>query len=124
MIGIDAVGVGRFARICPGPDCHFAQVVFTVGERRRYGTDPAQLALCFSAKEAVGKALGTGLTVGPPPGVPAACIEVVVGPATPSPSIVLHGQAWAAARKQGFRSVDIAWARCGDLAISCAIGVR
>lgn len=124
MVGLDLLDVGRFARACPGPACRFAQLVFTRRERRRYGATPARLALCFSAKEAVAKALGTGLTIGAPPGVNAPCIEILAGPTERTARALLHGAAWAAARRQGFRRVAVSWSRRGDLVLTCALGVR
>ncbi len=123
MIGIDLVDVDRFARVCPDPDCHFARALFTARERRRFGTRPALLAACFGAKEAVAKALGVGLTVAAPPGVPARAIEVIAGAPGRAPSIRLRGAASRVARREGLGGFTATWTMGHGAGLACVVAV-
>ncbi len=105
-IGVDAVDVARFRRILarrPG----FAARFFTDTEQAdaRRAPDPAEsLAARFAAKEAVMKALGTGLG-----GFALTEVEVRrgTGPGATAgaPSLVLHGAAAALAAQRAGRAV-------------------
>lgn len=123
MLGIDVVDTTRFARLCPGPSCTFARAMFTREELRLYGGSTANLALCFSAKEAVGKALGTGLALLQGPGVPASSVEVLSGAGGTAPRAVLHGAALTVALQKGYSRVLVTWRRRGGLAISLALAI-
>ncbi len=60
--GIDVIEVDRVAKAAAKE--HFMAHVFTETERLRfvkYNNDPARIAGAFAAKEAVAKALGTGI---------------------------------------------------------------
>lgn len=63
-IGVDIASVSRIARIVDRHDTQTLTSLFTSGEIDRASTSksPARnYAICFATKEAVGKAMGTGL---------------------------------------------------------------
>lgn len=60
-VGIDAVEIERISGILERFGDRFLERVYTPRERERYGRRPAELAARFAAKEAVMKALGTGV---------------------------------------------------------------
>ncbi|MBI2931012.1 MAG: holo-ACP synthase [Planctomycetes bacterium] len=64
-VGVDVVEIARFAAVVARQGGRFLRRVFTPGERRTCEGKPrpmAHFAARFAAKEAVLKALGTGLT--------------------------------------------------------------
>jgi|YNPBryantNP2012_1023418.scaffolds.fasta_scaffold24130_2 holo-[acyl-carrier protein] synthase len=65
-VGVDIVNLPRFARALERWGNRFAQRLFTEGElaRARGPSAAAELAGNFAAKEALLKAMGTGLTQG------------------------------------------------------------
>ena len=90
---------------------------------------PAEIAYCeehrvpgpryaarFAAKEAVLKALGTGLARG----MRWRDVEIVTGPAR-QPLVVLHGVVAEVAQRQGVRSVQVSLSHAGDYALACAV---
>ena len=118
-IGVDLCEIGRIERALGAPHgARFRARVFTEGEQayceaRRRGRFESYAAR-FAAKEAVMKVLGTGWSRG----IGWRDIEVVREPKAP-PSIRLHGQAAAIARRLGMthwlltithgRTTAIAW---------------
>lgn len=96
-VGVDAVDVERFRRVL-GRRPHLGQRLFTEAERAYAGSavDPVpRLSTRFVAKEAVMKALGVGLGA-----FPFRDVDVVRIGLDP-PSITLHGEADALARRAG-----------------------
>ena len=66
-IGVDIVAVARIARILEQHGDHFARRLLADGEWQDYLATPARapfMAKRFAAKEAFGKALGTGIAQG------------------------------------------------------------
>jgi holo-[acyl-carrier protein] synthase len=64
-IGIDITPIPKIARIIDRCDCEILNSLFTANEINycQSTSNPHQFyALCFATKEAVGKALGTGLS--------------------------------------------------------------
>ena len=85
--GIDLVEIERFENAVRRHGARFLKRVFTPQELAEVGDNLASLAARFAAKEAVAKALGTG--IGP---VRWQEIEVLRGPAR-QPALHLHGAA-------------------------------
>jgi holo-[acyl-carrier protein] synthase len=124
-VGVDAVDVARFRRILarrPG----FAARLFTDTERADAGrsADPSEsLAARFAAKEAVMKALGTGLGA-------FAFTEVEVrrsggvGPTRNAPSVVLHGAAATLADQRGAGLFHLSLTHTTDVAIAFVVAER
>jgi holo-[acyl-carrier protein] synthase len=124
-IGVDAVDVVRFRQILarrPG----FAARFFTDAEQAdaRRAPDPAEsLAARFAAKEAVMKALGTGLGG-------FALTEVEVrrgdgpGATAGAPSLVLHGAAAALAARFGAGRFHLSLTHTTELAVAFVVAER
>lgn len=120
-IGTDIVEIKRIRLAVEKYGEKFLSRVFTVGERDYCGErrDPCPcLAARFAAKEAVLKALGSGL---------AGCswhdVEVVVLPGG-KPEINLSGGAAAVARSKGVGSVLISLSHDGGRAVAFAVALE
>ena len=124
-IGVDAVEVARFRGILarhPG----FAARFFTDAEQAdaRRAPDPAEsLAARFAAKEAVMKALGTGLGG-------FALTEVEVrrgagrGATAGAPSLVLHGAAAALAARRQAGQFHLSLTHTAEVAVAFVVAER
>lgn len=104
-LGIDTVEIGRIRRLRERFGARFDSRVFTEAERAHALARPspeAALAARFAAKEAAGKALGTGLS-----GLAWRELEITRD-AAGKPALILHGAAEARARArtpEGMRPV-------------------
>jgi holo-[acyl-carrier protein] synthase len=124
-IGVDAVDVARFRRILarhPG----FAGRFFTGTEQAdaRRAPDPTEsLAARFAAKEAVMKALGTGLG-----GFALTEVEVQrgAGPGATAgaPSLVLYGAAAALAAHRGAGRFHLSLTHTAEVAVAFVVAER
>jgi holo-[acyl-carrier protein] synthase len=124
-VGVDVVDVARFRRILarrPG----FAARFFTDAEQAdaRRSPDPsASLAARFAAKEAVMKALGTGLG-----GFALTEVEVRRAPGAGAtggaPSLVLHGAAAAVATRRRVGPLHLSLSHTADVAIAFVVAER
>jgi holo-[acyl-carrier protein] synthase len=97
----------------------FARRVYTEAEIaycEEHREPGPRYAARFAAKEAVLKALGTGLARG----MSWRDVEIVAGPAR-QPLVVLHGGVAEAARRLGVRDVQISLSHAGDYALACAV---
>jgi holo-[acyl-carrier protein] synthase len=118
LIGTDIVEAARLTALLvdqPG----LASRIFTARELsycdgRRRGAE--HLAARFAAKEAVLKALGTGLG----PLMRWADVEVV-NRLDGRPEIRLHGRVAAVARRRGAERIDVSLSHTAGLAIACAL---
>jgi holo-[acyl-carrier protein] synthase len=121
-VGVDAVDVERFRRLLDRRP-RFATRCFTETERSDAtgSADPVQsLAARFAAKEAVMKALGTGIGA-------FALTEVEVrrvpgtGAGRNAPSLVLHGAAARLAGAQGAGRFHLSLTHTTDVAIAFVV---
>jgi holo-[acyl-carrier protein] synthase len=115
-VGVDLVDVPRMARILDGE--HAAERLLTPAEIaycRSRGVPAQHAAARFAAKEAVLKALGTGLA----DGLRWTDVEVVNDRAG-RPSVRLHGGAGAQAARRGLAAVEISLSHTPELAIAHA----
>lgn len=120
-VGIDVEPVARFRGPGLGGSPAFRRRVLTQREQRRCRGDAAGAAVCFTAKEAVAKALGVGLGLGRGPGVP--CRDIEVAFARGSRAVVrLRGAAAALARARRWRSGLVLWQTDAQLVWSVAAG--
>ena len=114
-IGQDLVDLARFRRALERQTAGFARRVFTGAEWALGASVPDQglhLALCFAAKEAAFKALGSGWGSG----VAWRDVELVIGDEE-APRLVLAGAAAALAEAQGLvLSVSLAHSEQAALA--------
>ena len=119
--GLDIVDTARIARMIEVHGDRFLQRCFTAGERR-YVTDRRRLAEHlagrFAAKEAVLKALGTGLALG----IAWTDCEVVREP-TGQPRPVLHGHARKIAQDLGITQWLLSITHIDSTAAASAIAV-
>ncbi len=89
--------------------------VYTDQELADTKENPASLAARFAAKEAVSKALGTGIGV-----IAWKEVEVVRGPER-MPELRLHGEARRLAAELGLENWSISLSHTGGLAIAMAV---
>jgi holo-[acyl-carrier protein] synthase len=116
-VGVDLVDVPRIARLASRPEelsfiLTADELAYCTGRQR-----PAEhVAARFAAKEAVLKALGTGLAHG----IRWTDVEIVrTGPGRPQ--VALHGRAAAIAAERGLRGLDISLSHTETLAIAHAV---
>ena len=124
-VGVDAVDVARFRRILARPP-GFAARFFTDAEQAdaRRTSDPTEsLAARFAAKEAVMKALGTGLG-----GFALTDVEVrrsaAAGAGRGAPSLVLHRSAAALAERCGAGTLHLSLTHTKQVAIAFVVAER
>jgi holo-[acyl-carrier protein] synthase len=116
-VGTDVVDVARLTALLRGQP-GLAAEVFTPGELAYSGEGRRReehLAARFAAKEAVLKALGTGLG----PGMRWTDVEVV-NDRSGAPRVRLHGAVAAAARRRRLASVEVSLSHTAGLALASA----
>lgn len=116
--GIDTIEISRLDEVRPAIRKRFVQRVFTPQEIVQAKDRTEALTGLFAAKEAVSKALGTGIGF-----VQWQDIEILHLP-TGQPIVALHGNAKAVAERLGLTqwSVSISHDRNKALALAVAIG--
>ena len=111
-IGLDLCEISRMEALCGGP---FTERFFTEAERAYLAGQgqaaAASLAGLWAAKEAVLKALGTGITV------PLREVEILHGE-TGAPRVVLHGKA---AELAGGSSLHLSITHEGNMAAAVCV---
>ena len=113
--GVDIIEIDRLRRAIDRHGDHFLQRIYTPAEIDRYGDRPWSLAARWAAKEAVGKALGTG--IGP---VAWTDIEVLEDDQR-APVLRLSGRAESLARELGLTEWAISLSHTDDLAIAFVV---
>jgi holo-[acyl-carrier protein] synthase len=118
--GIDLVDIERLKGMRPEIRERFLQRVFTPRELAEAGESDASLAGRFAVKEAVAKALGTGIGV-----LGWQQIEVERG-AAGEPLLHLYGSALAEAQRQGLTlwSISITHSSTQAVAVAVALGEK
>ncbi|MCB2209409.1 holo-ACP synthase [bacterium] len=116
--GIDTIEVSRLEEIRPAIRARFIRRVFTDVEVAQARDQNEALSGIFAAKEAVSKALGTGIGF-----VHWRDIEIVHLPSG-RPTVKLHGNAEAVANELGLTewSVSISHDRNKAIALAVALG--
>lgn len=99
--GIDIIEIDRVERVFATYAERFLSRIYTPGEARYCRGRAPQLASRFAAKEAVMKALGTGIR-----GIPWKSVEVTRRPGGP-PEIILHDAAQRRATMMGVRRIAL-----------------
>ncbi|HEY4388296.1 MAG TPA: holo-ACP synthase [Ktedonobacteraceae bacterium] len=117
-VGIDIIEVERVRRVYTHHGERFLQRVYTELEIRQCRGKVARLAGRFAAKEAISKALGTGLH-----GVAWHEMEVVQL-RSGRPSVRLHGNAKLRAEQLGISAFDISIADLAQFSIAVAVAVQ
>ncbi len=116
--GIDILEISRFDSVRPAILARFLARVYTPAELAESGDSKETWAGLFAAKEAVSKALGTGIGR-----VAWQEIEIRNGPAG-EPLLTLHGKADKIAKQKGLShwSVSISHSRTHAVAVAVALG--
>lgn len=118
MVGVDLIEIERIAQAVQRWGDRFLLRVYTPGELAYARGRPPQLAARFAAKEAVMKALGTGVR-----GVGWREVEVVRAPGQ-APTVRLHGRALARAQRLGLVRFALSLAHSREHAIAVVVGER
>ncbi|MCL5257321.1 MAG: holo-ACP synthase [Chloroflexi bacterium] len=113
--GVDIVEIARVEDALQRWGERFLCRVFTRQERLRYGDRAPELAARFAAKEAVSKALGTGLR-----GISWREIETL-GDERGKPVLTLHGKAARRARELGLCCWSVSLSHSRDNAIAFVV---
>jgi holo-[acyl-carrier protein] synthase len=114
-VGVDLIEVGRIASALSRHGDRFLRRVYTESERAYCRRRAPELAARFAAKEAVAKALGTGIGA-----VDWHEIEVVRGPSG-APGLELHGRARALAERLGLGRPLLSLAHTREHAIAFVV---
>lgn len=120
-LGVDIVEIERMKAVLARTPA-FARKAFTPEERAYCDAKPnpaAHYAARFAAKEAVCKALGTGILAH---GVRMTDVEVVRD-GRGKPAVALHGKAAAAAREQGVVEVPLSLSYTHSVAVANAVAI-
>ncbi len=114
--GIDMIESERISAGIKRHGERFLRRFFTPGERADCDDAPQRLAARFAAKEAVGKALGTGIG-------DVSWLEIEIRTDTPRrrPRLILHGKAKSLAAELGLTEWDISLTHSRSLAMAVAV---
>lgn len=113
--GVDLIEIERFQGVIERHGQRFLQRVFTQRELEQVGSNTASLAARFAAKEAVSKALGTGIGA-----VAWGEIEILRGE-THAPELILHGKADQLAQERRLTRWSISLSHAQDYAIAVVV---
>ena len=107
-LGIDLESIARFKLLAKPGGRAFFDRVYTSAEQASASDNPVLLALYFTAKEAVAKALGTGLGLNSAPAVSGKDIEIRWTPGEERPRVALWRGAAARAEYMHLSACAIA----------------
>jgi holo-[acyl-carrier protein] synthase len=113
--GVDIVEIPRIRRVVERYGPRFLERIYTPGEIAYCRGRAPNLAARFAAKEAVMKALGTGVR-----GVGWKDIEVVRA-ASGAPGILLHGRAEARAQRLGVLEMSLSLSHSREYAVAFVV---
>ena len=113
--GVDLIEIPRIAGVLERYPERFLRKVYTADEQRYSRGRPPQLASRFAAKEAVMRALGTGVR-----GVPWKDIEVTRRPGH-APEVLLHRKAKERADRMGIFRMAISLSHSREMAIASVV---
>lgn len=119
-VGVDIVEIGRVQRLVADNEgierrvFTTREIAYCSGKRRRF----EHLAARFAAKEAVLKAIGTGLAGR----MRWTDVEVVRG-ASGRPHVALEGEVARAAQRRGISQIDVSLSHTSDYAVAQAIAL-
>jgi len=114
-VGIDMVEIPRIARALERWGERFLRHVYTVAEQTYCRGRVAELAARFAAKEAISKALGTGMV-----GILWTEMEVL-GDRRGKPLVRLYGQALARAQELGLTEWAVSLSHTRDSAVAMVV---
>jgi holo-[acyl-carrier protein] synthase len=113
--GVDIIEISRVGQVLERYGQRFLERIFTPGEIGYCRGRAPNLAARFAAKEAMMKALGTGVR-----GVGWKDIEVV-REESGAPGIVLHGRAQARAQRLGVFEISLSLSHSQDYAVAFVV---
>jgi holo-[acyl-carrier protein] synthase len=114
-IGTDLVEIRRVERLVRLYGDRFLARVYTAAEQERCGPRMESLAVRWAAKEAVMKALGSGIGQ-------VSLVEIeVIGGAGGQPQIRLHGEALALAESRGLDHWAVSMSHDGGMAVAFVV---
>jgi len=116
-VGVDVIEIGRVRAVLARHPGRFLARVFTAGEVTHCRGRIAELAARFAGKEAVMKALGTGVR-----GIGWREIEILPN-RRGNPLVILHGNARARAETLGLSTIDISLSHSRDYAVASVAGL-
>ncbi len=114
--GVDIIEVSRIKKAAERWGDRFLNRIYTETEREICREKPTRLASRFAGKEAVMKALGTGIR-----GVGWKEIEIGSEPSG-KPFVTLSGNALATAKNLGITSLSISLSDTADLSVAFVVG--
>jgi holo-[acyl-carrier protein] synthase len=117
-VGIDLLAIPRFRRVLDRHSERFLRRIYTPEEVAYCRGRVPELAARFAAKEAVMKALGTGIR-----GAGWRDIEVLPD-RRGKPLVYLYGRAKSRAEEIGLRALDVSLTHERDFAVAAVVGVR
>ena len=118
VTGVDIIEIPRIRRVYERYGRRFLRRIYTSGEIKYCRGRPPQLASRFAAKEAVMKALGTGVR-----GIRWKDVEIVrIGGR--APTIELHGTALRRADRIGILSLAVSLTHSKEYAVASVVGER
>lgn len=116
-VGVDMIEVARIERAAARHGERFYTRFFTPAERAYCGGQFRRLAARFAAKEAVGKALGTGIG-------DVRWVEIeILNDERGRPSLHLHGAAAQLAAEMGLTQWDVSLTHTDDLAVAFVVAL-
>lgn len=116
-VGVDLVEVARVEQMARRFGERFLARVYTEAERAHCRGEAQRLAARWAAKEAIAKALGTGVA-----GFRWTDLEVIVD-AAGQPEVRLHGAAEARAQALGLREWAVSLSHTEDLAVAFVVAL-
>jgi holo-[acyl-carrier protein] synthase len=114
-IGTDIIEIERVHKVINKWGMHFINRIYTKKEQQQYRRIP-ELAARFAAKEAVMKALGTGIS-----GAGWLDIEVL-SDRRGKPIVYLHGKARRRAKRLGLDGLEVSLSHCRQYALAIVLG--
>lgn len=118
--GVDLIEIVRIERAINQHGARFLQRVYTPTEQQNCQGRAESLAARFAAKEAVAKALGTGIWRH---GIDWTDIEIVRNPQSGAPELVLHRAAAAQARKLALTEWSVSLSHDRERAIAFVVAL-
>ncbi len=115
--GVDLIEIARIEEVVARHGKHYLERIYTFAELEQCGKSSESLAGRFAAKEAVAKALGTGIG-----NVTWKDIEIL-GDEQHAPSLTLYGAADQKAKELGLKNWSVSISHSASHAVAIAIAV-
>ena len=115
--GIDLIEIGRIRKALERHGDRFLERIFTPAEVAECRGRVETVAACFAAKEAVVKALGTG--IGPVSWTDVECLHHTSG----EPYIILHGQAQRVAESLELKHWAVSQSHSQEMATAVVVAL-